>query len=156
MAQRCRRDDHAGGRTCPGALGVIGLVLVAHSAELVRGVVAMVAQVAPDVPVAGAGGLGGGRLGTNALEVAAALRDVLAATRGDGVLVFLDLGSASMAADVALDELEPAERERVRLTEAPFVEGAVLAAVAAQGGASLDEAAAAAETADALRKWPRG
>lgn len=133
---------------------MIGLVLVAHSGELVRGVVAMVAQAAPDVPVAGAGGLGSDRLGTNGLEVAAALREVLRAARG-GVLVFLDLGSASLAAGVALDELEPAERERIRLTEAPFVEGAVLAAVAAQGGAGLDEAAAAAESADALHKWPR-
>ena len=134
---------------------MIGLVLVAHSADLVRGLVAMVAQAAPGVPVAGAGGLGGGRLGTNGLEVAAALREVLAATGGDGVLVLLDLGSASLAAEVAFDELEPAERARVRLTEAPFVEGAVLAAVAARGGASLDEAVSVAESAAALHKWPR-
>lgn len=155
MALRNRGGDPAGGRTGLGrACLVIGLVLVAHSAELVRGVEAMVAQAAPDVPVAGAGGLGGGRLGTNGLEVAAALREVLGAAR-DGVLVFLDLGSAALATEVALEELPIPERARVRLTEAPFVEGAVLAAVAAQGGASLDEAAAAAESAGALRKWPR-
>jgi dihydroxyacetone kinase phosphotransfer subunit len=134
---------------------VIGLVLVAHSAEVVRGVAAMIAQAAPAVPVAGAGGLSEGRLGTNGLEVAAALRLVLVASGDDGVLVFLDLGSASLAAEVALDELEPGQRGRVRLTEAPFVEGAVSAAVAIAGGATLDEAAAAAESAGALHKWPR-
>jgi dihydroxyacetone kinase phosphotransfer subunit len=136
-------------------MSVIGLVLVAHSAEVVRGVVAMVAQAAPGVPVGGSGGLSGGRLGTNGLEVADALRRVLAETGGDGVLVLLDLGSAAMAVDVALEELAPADRALVRLTEAPFVEGAVLAAVAAAGGAGMDAVAAAAERACTLPKLPR-
>ena len=110
---------------------MIGLVLVAHSADVVRGVVAMVMQAAPDVPVDGAGGLSGGRLGTNGLEVAGALRRVLEANGRDDVLVLLDLGSASMAVDLALDELDRADRALIRLTEAPIVEGAVLAAVTA-------------------------
>jgi dihydroxyacetone kinase phosphotransfer subunit len=134
---------------------VVGLVLVAHSAEVVHGVAAMAAQAAPAVPVAGAGGLGDGRLGTNGLEVAAAIRAVLAETGSDGVLVLLDLGSAAMAAGVALDELEPAERALVRLTDAPFLEGAVLAAVTAAGGAGIAEVAAAAEGALSIPKWPR-
>ncbi len=134
---------------------MIGLVLVAHSADVVRGVVAMVTQAAPDVPVDGAGGLSGGRLGTNGLEVAGALRRVLEANGRDGVLVLLDLGSASMAVDLALDELDRADRALVRLTEAPIVEGAVLAAVAAAGGAGVDAVAAAAERARTLPKLPR-
>ncbi len=134
---------------------MVGLVLVAHSEDIVRGVAAMIAQVAPAVPVAGAGGLRGGRLGTNGLAVADALREVIAATGRDGVLVFLDLGSASLAVEVALDELEPADRALVRLTEAPFIEGAVLAAVAAAGGADLEAVTAAAERAAAMPKWPR-
>jgi PTS hybrid protein len=133
---------------------VVGLVLVAHSEEVVRGVAAMVVQAAPAVPVAGAGGLGRGRLGTNGLEVAAALRVVLGETGPDGVLVLLDLGSAAMAAEVALDELDPADRGRVRLTDAPFLEGAVLAAVAAGSGATIDSVAAAAEGARSMAKWP--
>lgn len=134
---------------------MVGLVLVAHSEEVVRGVAAMVAQVAPDVPLGWAGGLGGGRLGTNGLEVAAALRSVLRETGADGALVLLDLGSAAMAAGVALDELEPAERALVRLADAPFLEGAVLAAVAAAGGGTMDEVAAAAKGAWSMAKWPR-
>jgi dihydroxyacetone kinase phosphotransfer subunit len=136
-------------------MSVIGLVLVAHSADLVRGVAAMVAQAAPGVPVGGAGGLSGGRLGTNGLEVADALRRVLAASGRDGVLVLIDLGSASMAVDLALDELGPEDGALVRLTEAPFVEGAVLAAVAAASGADMDAVAAAAERAGTLSKLPR-
>jgi PTS hybrid protein len=134
---------------------MIGLVLVAHSADVVRGVVAMVMQAAPDVPVDGAGGLSGGRLGTNGLEVAGALRRVLEANGRDGILVLLDLGSASMAVDLALDELDRADRPLVRVTEAPIVEGAVLAAVAAAGGAGVDAVAAAAERARTLPKLPR-
>jgi PTS hybrid protein len=134
---------------------MIGLVLVAHSADVVRGVVAMVMQAAPDVPVDGAGGLSGGRLGTNGLEVAGALRRVLEANGRDGILVLLDLGSASMAVDLALDELDRADRALVRVTEAPIVEGAVLAAVAAAGGASVDAVAAAAERARTIPKLPR-
>jgi PTS hybrid protein len=134
---------------------MIGLVLVAHSADVVRGVVAMVSQAAPDVPVDGAGGLSGGRLGTNGLEVAGALRRVLEANGRDGILVLLDLGSASMAVDLALDELDRADRALVRVTEAPIVEGAVLAAVAAAGGAGVDAVAAAAERARTMPKLPR-
>ena len=134
---------------------MIGLVLVAHSADVVRGVVAMVAQAAPGVPVDGAGGLSGGRLGTNGLEVVDALRRVLAASGRDGVLVLLDLGSASLAVDLALDELDPADRVLVRLTEAPFIEGAVLAAVTAARGVGMDAVAAAAERASTMPKLPR-
>jgi dihydroxyacetone kinase DhaKLM complex PTS-EIIA-like component DhaM len=131
----------------PGTEGaVVGLVLVGHSADVVRGLLAMIAQAAPGVPVDGAGGLSGGRLGTNALEVGEALRRVLAAA-GDGVVVLLDLGSASMALDLALSQLDAASRARVRISEGPFVEGAVLAAVTASGGGSLEAVARAADTA---------
>lgn len=115
---------------------MVGLVLVAHSAELVRGLAKMVAQAAPAVPVEAAGGLDEGRLGTSAPEVEAALRRCLRASDG-GVLVFLDLGSAGMAVDIALESLAAGEAARVRVTEAPMVEGAVHAAVAAATGANL-------------------
>jgi dihydroxyacetone kinase phosphotransfer subunit len=133
---------------------VIGLVLVGHSEDVVRGVAAMVGQAAPAVPIAVAGGLSGGRLGTDGLAVAEALRGVLAAT-DDPVLVLLDLGSAAMALEVALDQLPPADRSRVRATEAPFVEGAVAAAVEAASGGGIDRVASAAERSLRLPKLAR-
>jgi PTS hybrid protein len=60
-----------------------------------------------------------------------------------------------MAVDLALDELDRADRALVRVTEAPIVEGAVLAAVAAAGGAGVDAVAAAAERARTMPKLPR-
>jgi phosphoenolpyruvate---glycerone phosphotransferase subunit DhaM len=134
---------------------MIGLVLVGHSPDLVAGVVAMVSQAAPGVPVDGAGGLSGGRLGTSGVEVGAALRRALAAAGGSPVVVLLDLGSASMALEIGLEQLDPGDRDRVHVTEAPFVEGAVLAAIAAAGGGGLAEVLAAAEAAATTPKLPR-
>ena len=131
---------------------MVGLVLVGHSVDVVRGLLAMVRQAAPGVPIEGAGGLSGGRLGTSGVNVAAALRRAIDASGTSGVVVLLDLGSAALALDIALDGLDAPDRALVRVTEAPFVEGAVLAAVAASGGADLDAVATAAEGAALMRK----
>ena len=130
---------------------MIGLVLVAHSDMLVEGLRAMAREVAgPDVPIATAGGTGDGRLGTSATRIEEALRATLSAA--DDVLVLLDLGSAVLSLDVALELLEPSERERVRVSDAPLVEGAIVAAVQASVGATIDEVAAAAAAAANLPK----
>src|SRR5439155_4465367 len=77
-------------------------------------------------------------MGTDAVLVMQAIER---AWSEDGVLVFMDLGSAVLSAEMALDMLPPDRKERVLLCEAPFVEGAVAAAVAAKLGRSLQEAA---------------
>jgi dihydroxyacetone kinase phosphotransfer subunit len=134
---------------------LVGLVLVSHSDALVQGLREMVVQVAgPDVPVATAGGTDDGRLGTSAPRIAAAIRTTLD-TGSDGTLVLLDLGSAALSLEIALEELDADDRTRVLVSEAPLVEGAILAAVQASVGASLDEVAAAAAGAATLPKLPR-
>jgi phosphoenolpyruvate---glycerone phosphotransferase subunit DhaM len=134
---------------------VIGLVLVGHSADVVAGLSAMIHQAAPGVPVEVAGGLSGGRLGTSAIDVEGALRRALQATAGGAVVVLLDLGSAALALDIALDAVGPEARPRIHVTEAPFVEGAVLAAVASQGGGDVTAVVASAEGAMRMPKLPR-
>lgn len=132
----------------------MGLVLVSHSEMLVEGLRDMVAQVAGDeVPVAIAGGTDDGRLGTSAPRIAEAIRSVLGT--GADALVLLDLGSAALSLELATEELDPADRARVRISDAPLVEGAVLAAVQASVGASIDEVVAAAEGAATMAKMPR-
>jgi phosphocarrier protein FPr len=121
---------------------VIGLVLVCHSARLAAGVVELAAQMGgPELRIAPAGGLDqpGDPLGTDATRVVRAIEEVWSA---DGVLVLMDLGSAVLSAEMALDLLPRARRDRVVLTAAPFVEGAVAAAVAAGLGGSLETVAA--------------
>jgi dihydroxyacetone kinase phosphotransfer subunit len=134
---------------------LVGLVLISHSGTLAEGLHDMVVQVAGDeVAVGTAGGTEDGRLGTSSPRIADALRSTLAASP-EGVLVLLDLGSAALSLELALEDLDPADRERVRVTEAPLVEGAILAAVQASIGASLDEVEAAAAGAASMAKLPR-
>jgi dihydroxyacetone kinase phosphotransfer subunit len=124
---------------------MVGLVLVSHSRQIADGLAALVGQVAGDgATVEAVGGALDGSLGTDGGAVLAALRRACA--RGD-VLVLMDLGSAVLSVRAALEELEPAERARVRLADAPLVEGAIAAGVLAAIGATLAEVAAAAQEA---------
>ncbi|MBJ7455444.1 MAG: PTS-dependent dihydroxyacetone kinase phosphotransferase subunit DhaM, partial [Thermoleophilia bacterium] len=121
---------------------VVGLVIVSHSARLAEGVVELAREMAgADVPIAAAGGLDepGDPIGTDAVRVMAAVEEVT----GDGrsALVLMDLGSAVLSAETALDLLDEDVRARTLLCEAPLVEGAVAAAAAARAGGSLDDVA---------------
>ncbi len=128
----------------------VGLVVVSHSAKVAEGVVEMAAQMAASVPLKPAGGTDDGGIGTDATLIAEA---IAAADEGDGVLVFADLGSAVLSAQLAIDELvDERLRGRVRIAEAPLVEGAVIAAIQASTGSSLEEVDTAARGAATMRK----
>ena len=120
---------------------MIGLVIVCHSAKLAEGVAELAAQMGGKglrIGVAGGLDLPGSPLGTDAVRVGRSIDEVWSE---DGVLVLMDLGSAVLSAEMALD-LQPEERrQRILLTEAPLVEGAVAAAVAAGLGDSLERVA---------------
>lgn len=118
---------------------MIGLVIVSHSAKLAEGVVELARGMAgPEVPLAATGGLAlpDHPLGTDAGLVLQAIEQVYS---DDGVLVLMDLGSAVLSAEMALETLSPERRAHVRLCEAPLVEGAIAAAVQARLGSSLDQ-----------------
>jgi multiphosphoryl transfer protein len=120
---------------------VVGLVIVSHSATLAEGVAELARGMGAEVPIELAGGIDTPEpaLGTDATQV---LEAIERADQGDGVLVLMDLGSAVLSAEMALDLLPEERRERVVLSEAPLVEGAVAAAVTAKLGASLADVAA--------------
>jgi phosphoenolpyruvate-protein phosphotransferase/dihydroxyacetone kinase phosphotransfer subunit len=123
---------------------LVGLVIVSHVADIAGGVAVLVAQMAPDVPVVAAGGTDDGGIGTSFDRVLAALDQ---AERGAGAVVLYDLGSALLTAESAVELLDEQRRSRIRVVDAPLVEGALAAAVAAQGGGSIDEVARVAEVA---------
>ena len=127
---------------------MIGIVVVSHSPELADAAVALALQMTGDrrPAIAVAAGAGDGVLGTDAVRVAEAIDEVASP---DGVLVFMDLGSAVLSTTMALEFRE--STNEVRLSRAPFVEGIVAGVVLAAAGASLDDAdreASGAMTAD--------
>ena len=118
---------------------MVGLVIVSHSAKLAAGVAELARGVAgPDVQIAATGGLAqpDQALGTDAQQVLAAIER---AYSDDGVIVLMDLGSAVLSAEMAVDQLDPARRTHVALCDAPLVEGAVAAAVQAGLGSTLEQ-----------------
>ena len=128
----------------------VGLVIVSHSARLAEGVAELAGQmVQGKVAIAVAGGTEEGRLGTSVEKILAALRQV---DGPEGILVLLDLGSAVMAAEMAVEAFVQASPHAVIISPAPLVEGAVIAAVEASVGNSLPEVAEAAASAYSLPK----
>ncbi|MFI9048718.1 PTS-dependent dihydroxyacetone kinase phosphotransferase subunit DhaM [Streptomyces sp. NPDC053427] len=134
-----------------GGASLVGIVLVSHSGPVAESVAAMAVGLAGGggtAPVAAAGGTPDGGLGTSAELIAAAAREV---DRGAGVAVLADLGSAVLTVKAMVAEGDELP-EGARLVDAPFVEGAVAAVVAASAGADLDAVAAAAGEAYGYRK----
>ncbi|MDX6324530.1 MAG: multiphosphoryl transfer protein [Nocardioidaceae bacterium] len=125
----------------------VGIVVVSHSRPLARAALALASEMlhGRQVRIEVAAGLDETTFGTDAVRVKEAIESV---DGPDGVVVLMDLGSAVLSAELALDLLEdPAARERVTLSAAPIVEGLVVAAVAASGGATRAEVAAEARNA---------
>lgn len=119
----------------------VSLVLVSHSRSLAEATRALAAQMVGDsVRIECAAGSGdcGEALGTDATAIMAALENVVGEA---GAVVLMDLGSAILSAETALELLDPPLSARVRLSSGPFVEGAVAAAVRAAAGGTVDEVA---------------
>ncbi|MCI6285165.1 dihydroxyacetone kinase phosphoryl donor subunit DhaM [Selenomonas sp.] len=125
---------------------MVGIVIVSHSQKLAEGAVELAKMMAADAPVAAAGGLEDGGLGTSFDRIMAAIEAVDA---GDGVVVFMDMGSAVMTTEMVIEALGGSD---LRMLDAPVVEGAVLAAVESQMGTSLDEIAAKIQQARDVKK----
>ncbi len=118
---------------------MVGIVIVSHSAQLAAGVHELVAQMVQDrVPIAVAGGLDDPEnpIGTDPMRV---LEAIETAYSDDGVVVLMDLGSALLSAEMALEFLPPEQQANVHLCPAPLVEGAMAAAVQASLGSPVAE-----------------
>ncbi|MFN2166899.1 MAG: phosphoenolpyruvate--protein phosphotransferase [Anaerolineae bacterium] len=117
---------------------MIGIVLVSHSETLARGVLELAEQMTQGrVPIALAAGMDNpdDPIGTDPLRVLSAIEAVYSE---DGVLLLMDLGSAIMSAEAAIEFLPPEQQAHIYLCEAPLVEGALAAAVQAMSGASIE------------------
>lgn len=122
----------------------VGIVFVSHSEKIAIGLLELARQMAPTVRLIAAGGTDSAGIGTSFEKISDAITE---ADTGDGVVVLCDLGSAILTAETARDFLEESEQHRVRIVDAPLVEGGVAAAVAAEIGGDLDAVVAAAQSA---------
>jgi len=129
---------------------MVGIVIVSHSVKVAEGIREMALQMAkPGQKVVTAGGAIDNSIGTDAVKIYEA---IMAADDGDGVLIMVDLGSAIMSAETALEMLDESVRKNVMLADAPVLEGTISAVVQASLGVSLPEVLATAEAARELRK----
>jgi len=128
----------------------VSLVIVSHSAQLAEGVAELAGQMAQGkVAIAAAGGTSEGKLGTSVEKILAALHEV---DSPDGILILLDLGSAVMTTEMAVEAFVGGQQNHIIISSAPLVEGAVIAAVESSIGNSLHEVAEAAAEASTLPK----
>lgn len=117
---------------------MISLVLVSHSAKIAEGARDLALQMTQDkVQIAVAGGLNDPEhpIGTDPMKVMEAINTVYS---DDGVIILMDLGSALMSAETAIEFLEPDQQSKIHLCPAPLIEGTVAAAVQASVGGSIE------------------
>ena len=121
----------------------VGIVIVSHSPLVAQGAADMVRQmVSHDVPLAWCGGDPAGGLGTSVEDILAAIER---AWSDAGVAILVDLGGAETNSEMAVEMLGEPRAGKVVVCNAPIVEGAVMAATEASGGATLAHVLATAQ-----------
>ncbi len=113
---------------------MLGIVLVSHSQKLAEGALELVKMLAQDVPAVAAGGLEDGSFGTSFEKIYEAVESVYSEK---GVLIFCDMGSAIMTSEMVLEAMPDS---RLKIVDAPILEGALVAAMASLSGDDLDAA----------------
>jgi phosphoenolpyruvate---glycerone phosphotransferase subunit DhaM len=123
--------------------GNVGIVIVSHSSDVARGTAEMVRQMVGDeVPLAWCGGNPEGGLGTSVEAIMLAIDQ---AWSESGVAILVDLGGAETNSEMAIELQPPARQRMIVVCNAPIVEGAVMAATEASGGAALEDVKRTAE-----------
>ena len=126
---------------------MVGIVIVSHSQKLAEGVVDLAALMAPETPMRAAGGMEDGGFGTSLETISNAIEEIYT---DDGVVIFMDLGSAVMTTEMVLEMMED---RNIKMIDCPVVEGAIAAAVVAAGNANIDDVVSVAEASKTAPKF---
>lgn len=130
---------------------MIGFILVSHSDKLAEGVKEIADQMNNgQTNVKAVGGVGDGRIGTNPIRIQEAIEELY---DGDSILIFGDLGSSIMSAQMAIDMVDESISEKTILVDAPLVEGAIAAIVQASITDNVKDILMAAEEAKTINKF---
>lgn len=127
---------------------MVGIVVVSHSQKVAEGAVELARQMAPEARIAAAGGMEDGSIGTDVSKISAGIEAV---EEGDGVVILVDLGSAVMSSEIAMEMLE--DSSRVKIIDAPIVEGTIFGSVEASIGSSFEEVIEVLAGAKAYKKF---
>ncbi len=125
---------------------MVGIVVASHSCRLAEGVVELAKMMAPNVPIAAAGGLEDNSTGTSCKKILGAMTQVYS---DDGVAILMDIGSAVMTAEMAMEMFD---KPKMKLVDCPLVEGAVVAAIESNQGATLEQIEQRASEAATIKK----
>lgn len=129
---------------------MVGIVIVSHSEKIAQGVKELVTQMGDEnQKIIAAGGMEDGRIGTDAMKIKEAIEE---ANSGDGVVILVDLGSAVLSANMAIEFLEEEVPGKYIIADAPIVEGALSAVIQASCGSDIEEVLQAAQEAAKINK----
>ncbi|WP_026393277.1 dihydroxyacetone kinase phosphoryl donor subunit DhaM [Acetobacterium malicum] len=127
---------------------MVGIVVVSHSQKVAEGAVELARQMAPEAKLAAAGGMEDGSIGTDVSKILAGIEAV---DQGDGVVILVDLGSAVMSSEMAIEMREGGSQ--VQIIDAPVVEGTIFSSVEASIGSSFEEVVEVLAGAKAYKKF---
>ncbi|MBU4542266.1 MAG: PTS-dependent dihydroxyacetone kinase phosphotransferase subunit DhaM [Firmicutes bacterium] len=127
---------------------MVGIVVVSHSHKIAEGAMELAKQMAPEARIAAAGGMEDGSIGTDVSKIITAIESV---SEGDGVVILVDLGSAVMSSEMAIEMLP--DISQVKIIDAPIVEGTIFSSVEASIGSSFDEVVEVLAGAKAYKKF---
>jgi dihydroxyacetone kinase phosphotransfer subunit len=129
-------------------MSYVGIVLLSHSYEIVKGLETLLKQIQPNVPLAIAGGTEDGEIGTDVFKIKEAIQSVAS---NSGVVILFDLGSALINAELAMEMLD--DYKNIRIADAPLIEGSYAAIIESGCCSSFEEVIAAAEGARNIKKF---
>ena len=110
---------------------MVGIVIVSHSQKVAEAVVELTTMMADGAAIAAAGGLEDGSFGTSYEKSKNAIDSVYSE---DGVIILMDMGSAVMTTEMVLEEYD---NDKIKMVDAPLVEGAVAASVSSLFGSDM-------------------
>ncbi|HEY5537709.1 MAG TPA: dihydroxyacetone kinase phosphoryl donor subunit DhaM [Acetobacterium sp.] len=111
---------------------MVGIVVVSHSRKIAEGACELALQMAPKANVAASGGTKDGRIGIDVGKILAGIQKVQS---GEGVVILVDIGSAVMSSETAIEMIP--DNENIVIVDAPLVEGTFFGAVEASVGSPL-------------------
>jgi dihydroxyacetone kinase phosphotransfer subunit len=129
---------------------MVGIVIVSHSAKIAEGIKELVSEMGnKEQKIIAAGGMMDGSIGTDAVRISEAITE---ADTGDGVVILVDLGSAVLSTNMALELLEEENSKKYLIADAPILEGAFSAVIQASCGSDLNEVLNSAQDAKKMTK----